>query len=347
MDATDGCDAIVATGLFPAKAAAQSVAESRGLQFFSVHFCPRYLPFCPRYLPSPQLPPVEFPGWPHPAGVTDNRSLWEFNIQVMNALFGEAVNSHRDRIGLPRTKNVRDHVFGYRPLLASDPLLGPWQPNALCQAVQTGAWLLPDSRQLPTDLKAFLDAGPPPVYVGFGSMAMQAAPNAARVAIEAVRAQGRRVLLGQGRAGLGAIDQGSDCFVIGEVNQQELFPKVAAIVHHGGAGTTTAAARAGTPQVIVPQVADQPYWAGQVESLRIGAAHDGPAPTFASLAAGLETALAVEAVHRASAVAGGVLTSGAATAAGNAHCRNPRRTTLARLPTCALQQGQLSEVHRL
>ena len=114
------------------------------------------------------------------------------------------------------------------------------------------AWILPDERPLPAELVAFLDAGTPPVYVGFGSM-RGVAKDSARAAIEAVRAQGRRVLVGRGWADLGLIDDRDDCFVVGEVNQQALFGRVAAVVHHGGAGTTTTAARAGAPQVVVPQ----------------------------------------------------------------------------------------------
>jgi vancomycin aglycone glucosyltransferase len=306
--AAEGCDAIVATGLLPSVAAAQAAAEIRSVHFSSAHFCPRYLP-------SPQLPPVEFPGWPHPPSMTDNRALWAFNLTALNALFGEAVNHHRAAIGLPTVDNVRDYVSGGKIWLASDPALGPWHRSDMCTAVQTGAWLLPDARPLPSDLTTFLGAGPPPVYVGFGSMPMQAAPDAARAAIEAVRAQGRRVLLTRGRAELDAIDDGDDCFITGEVNQQALFPRVAAVVHHGGAGTTTAAGLAGAPQVVVPQVADQPYWAGRVETLGIGAAHDGPVPNMASLSAALSTALAPEAIQAAASFAQSIKSDSAATAA--------------------------------
>lgn len=123
-------------------------------------------------------------------------------------------------------------------------------------------------------------------------MAMQAAPDAARVAIKAVRAHGRRTLFARGLGGLVAIDDGDECFVLGEVNQQALFPRVAAVIHHGGAGTTTTAAQAGVPQVIVPQLADQPYWARHLVRLGIGAAHAGPVPSVASLTTALDEALA-------------------------------------------------------
>jgi vancomycin aglycone glucosyltransferase len=306
--AAEGCEAIVATGLFPSVAAAQSVAEKRG-----VHFS--WAAFCPPMVPSPHHPPMEYPGWPHPPEVTDNLALWEFNAQAKNALFGAAVNTHRASIGLPTLDNVRDHVFTHRPWLASDPTLSPWQPTDLTDAVQTGAWILPDPRPLPAELEIFLDAGDPPVYVGFGSMAMHAAEDPARASIEAVRAQGRRVIIAQGWANLALIDNQEDCFAVGEVNQQALFARVAAVVHHGGAGTTTAAARAGVPQLVVPQVADQPYWARRVSELGIGAAHDGAIPRTETLLAPLRTALAPETRKRAAAIAKTIRSDGAVVAA--------------------------------
>jgi vancomycin aglycone glucosyltransferase len=90
---------------------------------------------------------------------------------------------------------------------------------------------------------------------------------------------------------------------------------VAAVVHHGGVGTTTTAALAGTPQVVVPQLVDQPYWAARVAALGIGVAHDGPAPTTASLTAALEVALSPTTGERAATVAATIRTDGAAVAA--------------------------------
>lgn len=306
--AAAGCDAIVATGLMPSAAAAKSVSETLGVPYFHVTFCPLFLP-------SEHHRPFPYPGRPHPPEVTDPRALWALNIGDMNALFGEAVNGHRATIGLPATDNVRDHVFTNRPLLASDPVLWPWRKTDLCDAVQTGAWVLPDERPLPADLKAFLNSGTPPVYIGFGSIALPSTREAAQTAIRAVRAQGYRVVLARGWADNVPIDEGEDCFSIGEVNQQALFGRVAAVVHHGGAGTTTTAARAGATQVIVPQIVDQPYWAGRIEGLGAGAAHDGPTPTFESLSAALEVALAPETQVRATAVAAEMPADGATAAA--------------------------------
>jgi vancomycin aglycone glucosyltransferase len=302
--AAERCDALVATGLMPA--GARDVAEKLGIPYVLATF---HL----LGLPSRHRAPGRRPGTPSPETETDNRVLWEQDAQRVNALYGEALNTHRAAIGLPPVDNVRDYVLTDHPWLAADPTLCPSQGETDLDVVQTGAWILPDDRPLPDGLEAFLDAGQPPVYVGFGSMATQAAKDAAGVAIEAVRALGRRILLARGWAELTSVD--ADCFVVGEVNQQALFPRAAAVVHHGGAGTTTTAARAGVPQVIVPQIADQPYWAGRVAALGIGAAHEGQAPTVESLSAALATALTPETRTRATTVAGMVRPDGATVAA--------------------------------
>ncbi|MFE4633466.1 glycosyltransferase [Streptomyces sp. NPDC056773] len=304
----EGCDLLVATGAMPAIAGARSVAEKLGIGCVSVIFQQLTLP-------SLQRPPLAYPGRPFPPEVTDNRALWELDARSIDALFGEALNTSRESIGLPPVEHVRDYAFGDRPWLATDPVLDPWLDTPELDVVQTGAWVLPDERPLPAELVAFLEAGAPPVYVGFGSMAVRGGEDAARVAVEAVRAQGRRVLLGRGWAELGLVDDRDDCFAVGEVNHQQLFGRVAAVVHHGGAGTTTTAAGAGAPQVVVPQLADQPYWAARVAGLGIGAAHDGPVPTAESLSAALRTALDPDTAARAEAVAGRVRTDGAALAA--------------------------------
>ncbi|RWH67048.1 MAG: glycosyltransferase family 1 protein [Mesorhizobium sp.] len=304
--AAEGCDAVVAFGLFPSCAAARLVAEQRGMRYMLGTFCPIWLP-------SQHNRPHEYPGHPLPDGMADNRLLWETDIRTKNALFGEAVNGQRASLRLPPVQNVRDYVYGNPVLLACDPTLGPWPDSDLIGAVQTGAFILPDERPLPDRLNAFLDAGPPPVYVGFGSISVASETGSA--AIEAIRARGLRAVVAQGWAGLDLVDDRDDCFAIGEVNQQALFGRVAAVVHHGGAGTTVAAARAGAPQLIVPQIGDQPYWARRAAELGIGAAHDGPMPTGQSLSAALEVVLAPKVLARARAFAGKVRTNGADAAA--------------------------------
>jgi vancomycin aglycone glucosyltransferase len=304
--AAQGCDVMLATGLFSSVAAARSVAEKQGLRYVLAAYCPIFLP-------SPYQRPFEFPSHPHPPGVTDNQVLWDRDVQVFDEIFGEGLNALRASVGLPKVDNVRDHCYTDQPWLAADPVLAPWREPAKIDVVQTGAWILPDERPLPDALLAFLDAGAPPVYVGFGSL--PAPKGFAQMAIDVVRAQGRRVLISRGWAELALVDDREDCFIVGEVNQQALFPRVAAVVHHGGAGTTTTAARAGSPQVVVPQIMDQPYWASRARDLGIGSAHDGSTPTAESLSAAMESALSSETRARALAVANTIRGDGAIRAA--------------------------------
>ncbi|MGW2509105.1 glycosyltransferase [Streptomyces scopuliridis] len=302
--AADGCDALVAAGL--AQIAARSVAEAAGIRYV-------YASYSAINLPSPHHAPPPRPGWPEPE-MNDNRTLWEVDAHNVNAQFGETLNGHRASIGLPPVDNVRDHVYTDQPWLAADPVLGPWRETPGLDVIQTGAWTLADERPLPAELVTFLDAGAPPVYVGFGSM--NPSPDIARRAIEAIRAQGHRTLVSRGWADLDLVDDRDDCFAIGEVNQQRLFGRVAAVVHHGGAGTTLTAARAGVPQVVVAlQLADNPYWAGRVADLDIGAALDGPTPAIESFSAAFRTALAPETRARAKALGTKVRTDGATVAA--------------------------------
>jgi vancomycin aglycone glucosyltransferase len=279
-DAAAGCEVIVATAM--SQFVGPSVAQERGVPY-------RYALFCPDVLDG-----------------LDGRGFDE--------LFGGPVNAHRATIGLPPVEDVGRFMFTARPLLAADPILGPWRGHARFDVVQTGAWILPDERRLPAELLRFLDAGEPPVYVGFGSM-RTVDGDTARAAVEAIRAHGRRVLVGRGWAGLGLVDDRDDCFVTGDVNQQELFGRVATVVHHGGAGTTTTAARVGAPQVVVPQGGDQVYWGGRVAALGIGAAHDGAVPSAASLSTALTTALSPCTRARATATAAEICTGGATRAA--------------------------------
>lgn len=298
------CDVLVATGMMPTAAGALSVAELAGIPT-------HYVAFQKLSLPSPHHAPLACPGRPHPPGVTDNRALWGVDRESLNVLFGPGLNASRAAHGLPAVDDVRGFVVGKRPWLATDRVLDPWEPDDDLDVVQTGAWIVPDERPLPADLAAFLADGEPPVYVGFGSMPMHAAADVAEVAVAAVRAHGRRLVLKRGWAGL-TVD-GADVFLVDEVNHQALFPRTGAVVHHGGAGTTTTAARAGVPQVVVPQATDQPYWAGRVAALGAGVAHDGPVPTVESLTAALGAALAAK--DRAAEVAALVSTDGTIAAA--------------------------------
>lgn len=111
------------------------------------------------------------------------------------------------------------------------------------------------------DLAAFLAAGPPPIYIGFGSIVVDD-PNAmTRLIFEAVKRTGQRALVSKGWGGLGADELGipDGVFMVGNVPHDWLFPRVSCVVHHGGAGTTAAGIACGKPTVIVPFFGDQPF----------------------------------------------------------------------------------------
>ena len=158
-----GCDALVATALMWTAAGARSVADKLGIHY-------AYASYHPTHLPSPYHPPPEFVGRGMGTSEIDNRMMWDHNARTANTLFGPTLNSHRAAIGLAPVDNVRAYAYTDRPWLASDPTLGPWQQLADLHVVQTGAWLLHDERPLSAELEEFLDAGTPPVYLGFGSM---------------------------------------------------------------------------------------------------------------------------------------------------------------------------------
>lgn len=156
------------------------------------------------------------------------------------------------------------------------------------------------------DLKAFLDAGPPPVYIGFGSIVLDD-PNAmTKTLFEAVKKSGQRALVSKGWGGMGADELGKpdNVFMLGNVPHDWLFKHVSAVVHHGGAGTTAAGITAGRPTLVVPFFGDQPFWGAMVH--RAGA---GPEPiphkqlTADNLADGIKVCLKPESQEKAHAMA--------------------------------------------
>lgn len=302
--AAQGCGIILGAGV--QQIAARSIAEMLGVPYIHVSYCPVTLP-SPHHAPPP-LWETE----PAPAAA-GNRALWAGDARCWNGAVGAALNSYRASSGLPPVTDVRSHILTDRPWLASDPMLGPWPEPADTDVAQTGAWIAPDRRDLPTELAGFLEAGEPPIYFGFGSM--PAPHDLGQIMTRAARGLGRRAIVSRGWAGLSVPDGEPDCLSIGEVNQQALFRRVAAVVHHGGAGTTTTAAQAGAPQVVIPQRYDQHYWAQQIHRLGIGAAHSPAVPTVGSLRAALSQALRPDTAARARAVAAAVHTDGARAAA--------------------------------
>jgi UDP:flavonoid glycosyltransferase YjiC (YdhE family) len=145
--------------------------------------------------------------------------------------------------------------------------------------------------QPPAELVDFLAAGPAPVFVGFGSMAGGAGSRLSEIVTEAVRAAGVRAVVQAGWAGLSG--SGDDVLSIDNVPHDWLFPQMAAVVHHCGAGTTGAGVRAGVPAIGVPVISDQPFWADRL--VRLGVS-PGLVP-FRKLAAAPLAALIRQAVN--------------------------------------------------
>jgi len=161
-------------------------------------------------------------------------------------------------------------VLGKRPILAADAELAP-APLESAVGIERIPCLHPFAGPpLPEKLQHFLETGPPPVFLGFGSMTDPDPVGSTDLLLEAVRRAGVRAVISRGWAGLaeGALPDG--VFATGPVAHAHLFPRMAAVVHHGGAGTTTMAARAGVPQVVIPHVLDQHYWAFHVARLGLG-----------------------------------------------------------------------------
>lgn len=136
----------------------------------------------------------------------------------------------------------------------------------------TGFWFLEEQNdwEPPRDLTEFLDAGEPPVCIGFGSMIGHNLEQVTRIVIDAVRKSGRRAVLLSGWAGIGNAKLGDMIYRLEAAPHEWLYPRVAAAVHHGGAGSTASSLRAGLPTVIVPHLGDQPFWGQRVYALGAG-----------------------------------------------------------------------------
>ncbi len=274
--------------------------------------------YCPAVIPSVKYPPPRTPRVDSPYLISEdenvNRQLWEKNDQEFNERFSAGLNEERVKAGLDRVASIRSYMLTSRPWLAADPMIAPAMPTAGIEIVQTGAWMLSEPVGLPDELEDFLANGTPPIYLGFGSM--QAYDQTGRVLVAAARALGYRSILYKGWADLESNDDRDDCLTIGDVNHAKLFPRLAAIVHHGGAGTTITAARAGIAQVIIPHNYDQFYWSYRIQQLGAGVA--GPTRdelNVDSLVEALRTCLQPEVTGRAQELVGQVELHGARIAA--------------------------------
>ncbi|MGV4988149.1 glycosyltransferase [Streptomyces sp. NRAIS4] len=251
------------------------VAEATGTPSIGVYLQPT--------APTGDFPPVVTGS--RSLGRPANRMAGRFALRMTDRVFEQAVAKLRHRLRLlPASASAMRRrqeqanwpiLHGFSTALVPRP--SDWRPGL---EIVGNWWPHHDpSGRLPADLEDFLRAGPRPVLIGFGSMAAGDGVRLSELAVRALRRAGLRGILQAGSAGLAA--DGDDVLTIGDVPHALLFPRLAAVVHHAGAGTSAAALRAGVPAVTVPVTADQPFWARRLAAL--GAATN-PIP-FRSLTA--------------------------------------------------------------
>jgi sterol 3beta-glucosyltransferase len=265
-DAYTAChdaDAIICMGVL--SAFGHSIAESLGKLIVNIE-------------PTPLLPTKDFPApsWPiqKDLGGLHNHTSGLAMLQVIWLWYGSFVNDFRKKLGL-----LPYSLTSFRRILRSTPMLSAYSPNIIPHPADwpesvhvTGYFFqeTPPDWQPSPELMSFLEAGEPPVYVGFGSMAGSNPEQLAGLILEALDRSGQRGLLLTGWGGLHADLVPENVFVVDSAPHSWLFPRMAAVVHHGGAGTTAEGLRAGVPAVIVPFVFDQPFWGARVTALGLG-----------------------------------------------------------------------------
>ena len=194
---------------------------------------------------------------------------------VFYGVFDKITNQTHQQLGLPRFTrsdffraiNQTPSICGFSEQVVPRP--ADWGP----QHHITGYWYSPTAADWSPSpaLRDFLDAGEPPVYMGFGSMASKNPQATAQLMIDALQQANQRGIILTGWGGLKADDLPESVFLLDYAPHSWLFPQMAGVIHHGGAGTTAAALRAGVPSMIVAHMGDQPYWGQRVYDLGVGA----------------------------------------------------------------------------
>ncbi len=242
------------------------IAEKLGIKCALATPIPMFVPTSE--YPSPGFPELKFGGW-------YNR----FGYKVVNSLgsvfLGKYLKNYRKELGLPAVKKIdllKDENGHNIPVLHAYsqhvlPRPNDWPDSAYV----TGSWFLDEDENWtpPYELQAFLGAGDPPVYVGFGSMSGRNPERLTLAIVEALQAAGVRGILATGWGGLRADALPDTILKIDSAPHAWLFPHMAAVVHHGGAGTTAAGLRAGKPSIVTPFFGDQPFWAKRLHKLGV------------------------------------------------------------------------------
>ncbi|MDX2008193.1 MAG: glycosyltransferase [Meiothermus sp.] len=228
------------------------------------------------FTPTSAFAGILFPRWAGRLGGAVNRLTHQLVRQALWQTSRTGDNAVREQVlGLPKAPFLGPYnspvlgrhpaIYGFSPSVIPKP--ADWQ-----SAEVTGYWFLEAAPNWtpPKALVDFLEAGPPPVYVGFGSMAHRDPEATAELVLEALRPTRQRAVMQSGWGGLKKADLPEHVFALESAPHTWLFPRMAAVVHHGGAGTTAAGLRAGVPSVIVPFFGDQPYWGEVVAGIGAG-----------------------------------------------------------------------------
>lgn len=244
--------------------AAPAIAERLGIPYV-------YVMLSPVHLRTPELSPMgAFRGR---AGRTVHRVLLAIEDARHRRSAGW-LHALRKEWNQPPIRSVERYITrSGTVLLVSDPVLAP-PPREEPGVIQTGHVYLHVPATLPDDVEAFLRAGPPPVFVGFGSMRHRDGERLANAVLEGVRLAGMRAIVHESiaRHATDPRAAGPDVLLCQDLPHAALFPRVAACAHHGGYGTTIQAARAGVPQILVPHLGDQFHHARRAAELGIAAA---------------------------------------------------------------------------
>ena len=265
-EAARGAEAII---YHPQAVGGYHIAEALGIPGVMADPLPTWVPTAG--FPNLVAPDLGLGGW-------YNRLTYRVLPVLTRAMYGSVVTRwRREDLGLPRRPLFADELVRAdgRPvpvLLGFSPSVVPPPPDWPENVQVTGYWFLDEAPdwQPPPGLRDFLASGPPPVFVGFGSMAGRDPARTTRIVLDALVRSGQRGILVTGWGGLGCPDALEGVYVAESVPYDWLLPRVAAVVHHGGAGTTAAGLRAGKPSVICPFVADQPFWGKRVAGLGVG-----------------------------------------------------------------------------
>ena len=185
-----------------------------------------------------------------------NRLMFGFGRAMINLLMKGFINKQRAKYGLPPIKDCWEHWMGENVILACDSELNKGREGTAFTFTQTGFMLLPSKNGLPDHVDTFINAGKPPVYIGFGSNPITS-PEKYNLIFEKVRnATSQRLIISKGWAAFPESNT-PDILYVDEIPFELLFPRMSAIVYHGGTGTMAAASRAGVPQAAFPFMGDQ------------------------------------------------------------------------------------------